>query len=282
MVHVMRGKTGLLPVVVLFGTAVACSGDDPEARGGADGGGTTGSGGRPSGARAGSNVATGGAPQSGDGTTYGETVDGGEFHLGPVDYEETEWHNACAPAERYAEVVRQAQGQLLAGLWNGIPDVASYCDACISVTTDRGKSAVLRVVTYGDTSPNSIDVSPAAFDILDSGEYPRAMSWQLVKCPETGKVMYQFQTGSSQWWTSLWVRNARVPLAKVEVKSPNHSSYVELDRGGDGTLTDADGFGEGPFSIRLTGVDGQEVVDEFDWPSGGIAGQMLTGAGNFE
>jgi expansin (peptidoglycan-binding protein) len=108
------------------------------------------------------------------------------------------------------------------------------------------------------------------------------MSWQLVKCPETGKVMYQFQTGSSQWWTSLWVRNARVPLAKVEVKSPNHSSYVELDRGGDGTLTDADGFGEGPFSIRLTGVDGQEVVDEFDWPSGGIAGQMLTGAGNFE
>jgi expansin (peptidoglycan-binding protein) len=124
-------------------------------------------------------------------------------------------------------------------------------------------------------------VSPAAFDILDSGEYPRAMSWQFVKCPETGKVMYQFQTGSNQWWTSLWVRNARVPLAKVEVKSPNHSSYTELERGTDGTLTDGSGFGEGPFSIRLTGVDGQEVTDELDWPSGGIAGQMLTGAGNF-
>jgi expansin (peptidoglycan-binding protein) len=285
----MRGRIGALTVVLLFGTAFGCSSDDSAGGGGASGGGANATGGR-SGGDGGTNAgtggrassATGGTPEPGDGTTYGETYAGGEFHLGPVDYEESQWHNACAPAEKYAPAVRQAQGDLLAGLWNGIPNVAGYCDACISVTTEQGKSAVLRVVTYGDTTPYSIDVSPAAFDILDSGEYPRAMSWQFVKCPETGKVMYQFQTGSNQWWTSLWVRNARVPLAKVEVKSPNHSSYTELERGTDGTLTDGSGFGEGPFSIRLTGVDGQEVTDELDWPSGGIAGQMLTGAGNFE
>jgi hypothetical protein len=89
---------------------------------------------------------------------YGQVYEGGEFHLGPVDYEETEWHNACAPGTGYVAEVREAQGDLLAGLWNGIPDVAGYCDACISVTTAEGKSATLRVVTYGDTTMNSIDV----------------------------------------------------------------------------------------------------------------------------
>lgn len=214
--------------------------------------------------------------------TYGETYSGGEFHLGPVDWEETEWHNACAPGGGYVSSVRQAEGELLAGLWNGIPNVAGYCDACIYVTTEHGKSALLRVVTYGDTSSNSIDVSPAAYEILNSGEYPRNMSWQFAKCPDTGKLMYEFQTGANEWWTSLWVRNARVPLSKVEVQSVNHGSFVELQRGGDGTLTDGSGFGAGQFTLRLTGVDGQVVEDTFDWPSAGIAGQMLTGAGNFQ
>jgi expansin (peptidoglycan-binding protein) len=178
--------------------------------------------------------------------------------------------------------VQAVEGNLLAGLWNGIPNVAGYCDACIWVETAMGKSALLRVVTYGDTTPNSIDVSPEAFAILDSGEYPRTMSWKFAKCDDTGPVMYEFQTGSSEWWTSLWVRNARVPLTKVEVMSPNHGSFFELERGSDGTLTDGGGFGNGPFTLQLSGVDGTTVTDQFSWPGGGIAGQMLTGQGNFQ
>jgi expansin (peptidoglycan-binding protein) len=211
---------------------------------------------------------------------YGDVYEGGEFHLGPVDYEETEWHNACAPSTKYAPAIRDLQGELLAGLWNGIPDVASYCDACIYVTTAMGKSALLRVVTYGDTTPNSIDVSPDAYEILNSDEYPRTMSFQFAKCPDTGDVVYEFQTGSSQWWTSFWARNARVPLTSVEVESANHG-FTEMTRGSDGTLTDGGGFGEGPFSIRLNGIDGQQIVHDFEWPSD-IAGAVLTGSGNFE
>jgi expansin (peptidoglycan-binding protein) len=214
--------------------------------------------------------------------TYGQTYTGGEFHLGPVDYDETVWHNACAPGTKYATSVRQVEGTLLAGLWSGIQGVAGYCDACIYVTTAKGKSATLRVVTYGATTPNSIDVSPDAYAILNSGEYPRSMTWQLARCPNTGKVMYEFQTLSSESWTSLWVRNARVPLKSVEVKSVNHASYVALVRGTDGTLTDGAGFGKGTFSIRLTGVDNQQIVDTFTWPSAGVAGAMLTGQGNLQ
>jgi expansin len=223
-----------------------------------------------------------GAGGSGGVVTYGQKYEGGEFHLGPVDYEETEWHNACAPATKYAQAVRQAEGNLLAGIWNGVANVAGYCDACIYVQTARGKSALLRVVTYGDTTPNSIDVSPEAFAILNSGEYPRTTSWQFAKCADTGRVMYEFQTGSSQWWTSFWLRNARVPITRVEVRSPNHASYAALERGSDGTLTDDSGFGEGMFTIRATGIDGQQYTDTFPWPAAGIAGQMLTGQGNFQ
>ena len=78
------------------------------------------------------------------------------------------------------------------------------------------------------------------------------------------------------------MRNARVPLTKVEVQSPNHAAYVALARGSDGTLTDASGFGNGSFTIRLTGVDGQQITDTFAWPAAGIAGQTLTGQGNFQ
>jgi expansin len=213
--------------------------------------------------------------------TFGKVYEGGEFHLGPVDWDETQWHNACAPSTKYAPAIRQAEGELLAGVWNGISEVANLCDACIVVHTAMGKSATLRVVTYGDTSANSIDVSPAAYALLDSGEYPRAMTWQLASCPTGGPVHYEFQTGASEWWTSLWVRNARVPLAKIEVKSANHPDFVALERGGDGTLTDAAGFGAGPFSLRLTSLDGRELTADFAWPSGGLAGTTLVDAQNF-
>ena len=214
--------------------------------------------------------------------TYGEVYEGGLFHLGPVDWQESEWHNACAPAGGYAPSIRALEGTLLAGLWIGIPDVSRYCDACIHVETAAGKSALLRVVTTTETTPNSIDVSPEAFDVLDSGEHPRAMSWQLARCPDTGDIVYEFQVGAQQWWSSLWVRNARVPIESVEVRSANHASFVPLTRGPDGALTDWDGFGVGPFTLRVTSIEGAVIEDDFEWPEGGIDGLTVTGSGNFQ
>lgn len=213
--------------------------------------------------------------------TYGAPYTGGEFHLGPVDYEESQWHNACAPSTKYSAAVQAVEGRYLAGLWSGIPNVADYCDACIYVQTAMGKSALLRVVTYGDTTPNSIDVSPEAFAILDSGEYPRSMTWQFAECNDTGPIQYEFQTQSNSDWTSLWVRNARVPLAAVSVQSARHAAFAPLERAGDGTLTDGGGFGAGQFTLKLDGIDGHSVMQTFAWPAHDSAGASLTGDGNF-
>lgn len=267
-----------LLATVLSGAITGCSSDDGamnESDAAQQGDGS------PSGSDAGAAAGPDAGATGGGEQTFGKRYEGGEFHLGPVDWEETEWHNACAPAGGYLPAIRRAEGELLAALWNGIPNVAQYCDACIQVTTARGKSALLRVVSYGETTTNSIDVSPAAYTLLNSDEYPRTMSWVFTTCPDTGKVMYEIKSGSSEWWTSLWVRNARLPLSKVEVKSANHGSFITLARETDGALTDASGFGKGQFTVRLTALDGSTYEDTFPWPTGEIAGMLLTGHGNF-
>jgi hypothetical protein len=282
----MRAGSVLSAVLVVLAACSSSPGGAPSADGGmsassGSGGGSGGSSGGGSGGSGGSSSGGGGG-DGGSLVLYGQPYKDGQFNLGPVDYTESQFHNACAPTTKYDPRVQAVEGSLLAGLWSGLPNVGGDCDTCIWVVTAKGKSAMLRVVTYGSTSQDSIDLSPSANALLDSGEYPRPMTWQFAKCPATGPMSYEFQTGSNEYWTSLWVRNARVPLAKVEVQSANHASWTELVRGTDGTLTDAAGFGNGGFSIRSTGVDGTTVVETFTWPSGGIAGAFLTGTANFQ
>src|SRR5207248_4560928 len=129
----------------------------------------------------------------------------GEYNLGPVDWAETQWHNACST---YTQMIEQTEssGELLAGLGSDWAQAGGTCDACIKVTTPAGKSLVLRVVTYGtENAPNNIDVSPEAYNALFHGEYPRSMTWQLTDCGGNGNILYQFQTGANTYWTSLWV-----------------------------------------------------------------------------
>ena len=202
------------------------------------------------------------------GPAIGEEVDG-QYNLGPVEWEGSFW-NSCAP---YVSEVEGLEGELLAGLGLDYNGDGRLCDACILVRTAAGESATLRVVTTGTTNaPGDIDVSSAAYDLLDSGEYPRTMTWQLVECPDTGDILYQFQTGANAWWTSFWVRDQKLPLEKVEVRSANHADWFELRRGTDGTFNDDGGFGEGAFTLRLTAIDGETIEDAFD---GFAAGDLL-------
>lgn len=205
---------------------------------------------------------------------YGE-VHEGQYHLGPVDFAETEWHNACAPTGGYRSEIRESTGlagEYLAGVSAAHNEGGGVCDRCILVKTAMGRSIVARVVTYGaSNSPGDIDVSPSVFTALNMDEYPRKMTWQFSKCPETGPAQYEFQTGAHAWWSSLWFRNARVPVEKVEVKSSRHHEFFELRRGSDGTLTDDGGFGEGPFILRATAIDGQVIEDSFsNFPTGRV------------
>lgn len=225
-------------------------------------------------------TSTGNPTTSGD--TFGEAHEG-VYHLGPVDFAETEWHNACAPETKYRSELRASaglSGEYLAGVSNAFNQGGGVCDACILIETAEGKSIIARVVTYGvEQQDGDIDVSPSVFAAIHQNENPRSQTWRFARCPEAGPLEYEFKTGSNPFWTSLWVRNPRVPLAKAEVKGQGDNAFIELERGGDGTLTDASGFGDGAFSLRLTAMDGQVVSDELP---GFKPGTLVKSAKQFE
>jgi expansin len=246
---------------------LAC-GEESGAAPGSAGAGGMGAGARSSGGQSsGGKQATGGrAPVGTGGTnspvtsseTYGDPVSG-QYHLGPVDFAESQWHNACAPAGGYRTALRAATGlgaEYLAGLSNQHAAGGARCDACILIRTAQGRSIVARVVTYGvEAEPGDIDVSPSVYEALNTGEYPRSMTWQFANCPGDSKLQYEFQTGANVWWTSFWVRNAKVPIEKVEVQSTNQPTFSELRRELDGTLNADSGFGE---------LGGSVVTDRFE------------------
>jgi hypothetical protein len=224
----------------------------------------------------------GDGPPTTSAATFDE-VHEGVYHLGPVDFAESEWHNACAPGGGYRSDLYLSTGlggEFLAGVSNELSQGGGICDACILIETAMGESIVARLVTYGvEHAPGDIDVSPSVYAAINHEENPRSMSWRFAHCPETGgKLAYEFKSGSNPWWTALWVRNPRVPVAKVEVKS-GAEDFVELVRESDGSLVDASGFGDGAFTLRITGLDGQVVEEEL--PSF-AEGQLVESALQFE
>lgn len=220
-----------------------------------DGGNGAGGGNGGSGATSAGAGGAGAEPSSGSGIG---SVHEGEYHLGPVEWEGSFW-NSCGP---YPAEVSEVQGDLLVGVGLDFNGDGQLCDSCVRITADTGKSVVARVITTGETThPNNVDLSSVAFDALHSDEFPRSMQWQIVPCADNGGLIYQFQTLANVDWTSFWVRNPKVPIDKVEVQSDRHPSFVELDRGSDGTFTAGSGVGPGPFTLRLTGRDGQVISE---------------------
>ncbi len=199
---------------------------------------------------------------SGAGQAFG-AVHHGSYHLGPVEWNAV----SCGP---YPSSVQSLEGEYLAGVDLSLNGNGSLCDASALVTTRMGKTILVRIVQTGySKAPGDMDLSPAAFNAIHqvdpqgTSADPRPMTWRLVKGPANGPIRLQYQTGANPWWASLWVRNPRLPVVKLEVRKAGSSAFTPLTRGGDGTLTDAKGFGSGAFTLRITASDGQVVSQTF-------------------
>src|SRR5262245_22081393 len=132
---------------VLLILALACS-----SSGSLSGGATTGS------------TTTGGPPPTRDGEVFGD-MHSGTYNLGPVDFAETQWHNACAP---YPARIQELTGPYLAGVDGSLGADGSLCDACALVTTRLGMKIMVRIVTYGvSRGPGDLDLSPEAYNAIN-------------------------------------------------------------------------------------------------------------------
>jgi hypothetical protein len=207
------------------------------------------------------------APVITAGETFGE-VHSGSYHLGPVDWEERQFNNSCSP---YPAAIQSIEGRFLAGVDNTFNGNGQLCDACALVTTRLGKSVLVRIVTTGvSNAPGDMDLSQEAYQAIHEDDpqgtsrNPRPMTWQLAKCPaSSGPLRLQYQTGANAFWTSLWVRVPRVPLQRVEVQRARDATFTALQRGTDGTWTEASGFGSAAFTLRLTSIGGVSLSQTF-------------------
>ncbi|MBN2441645.1 MAG: hypothetical protein JXJ04_09865, partial [Spirochaetales bacterium] len=80
-----------------------------------------------------------------------------------------------------------------------------------------------------------------------------------------GNLTYAFKDGSSVWWSGIMIRNYPVPITSVEIKTPS-TNWKNLPRMDYNYWLDESGFGEGPYSLRITDVLG-DVVEAHDIPS---------------
>jgi hypothetical protein len=293
----------LISFAVCTALAACGSGSDDD-----DASGTSGQGGTSAGSHTnatGGTHATGGSDASGgtsgsdaSGGTSGTATQGGgqyfgdahsgNFWLGPVDYAETEWHNACAPSNKYPTGVRTLYGNYIVGLANEVvlqglkASGGDLCDACIELSAN-GKTLVARAVTYGqETGPNDVDVSPEIDQAL-GGDSGRSVTWRFTSSATTAPVQYTFdgRQWTNTWFFRVWVRNAKIPFTKLEYKLGS-GSWSAAEHQADGAFqASGQDFSQG-FSVRVTGIDGQTLEDDlpglgtFD-PDAGVSSH-----GNFE
>jgi hypothetical protein len=201
------------------------------------------------------------------GTRYFGDPHSGNFWIGPVDYAETAFHNACAPSVKYPVAIQQLYGNYIMGLSNQAQlqtltaGSGQLCDVCAQLTAN-GQTLIAHVVTYGDeTGPWDIDVSTQVDSALN-GTANRRITWQFIACPTTAPITYTFdgRQWSNTWFFRVWVRNARVPVAKVEYKlGSNAWSIADWQSDGGWQASSAD-F-SGGFSLRVTSIDNQTIED---------------------
>jgi hypothetical protein len=192
----------------------------------------------------------------------------GNFWLGPVDFAETEWNNACSPSDgEYPALIQQLYGDYLMGVANEVKlgslvaSQGQLCDTCAELTAN-GVTIIAHVITYGDeTGPNDIDVSPQAREALH-GATNDTLSWRFVTCPTQNPIYYTFdgRDWSNPWYFRVWIRNARVPVAKVEYKLSG-GTWSAADWQSDGAWQAASADFSKGFSLRVTSIEGVSLED---------------------
>jgi hypothetical protein len=279
--YVMR----LLLVVILF---LSGCGSESGPNGSSAGIGGTNSTGPSSGGNTAASTASGGAANAttsviaDGGSRYFEDAHSGNFWIGPVDYAETQWHNACAPSVKYPSAIQTLYGNNIMGLANEVvlqgltASDGQLCDVCAELTAN-GRTLVAHVVTYGqETGPNDIDVSPEIDSALN-GASNRTLTWRFITCPTTAPIYYTFdgRQWSNTWFFRVWIRNSRVPISKLEYRVGS-ATWATAEWQTDGAWQAANQDFSGGFSLRATSIEGQTLEDSipglntFD-PNVGIA-----------
>lgn len=221
------------------------SGASGSGNGGADSGSTSSAGNTSSGSMgsggstgSGASACANAATFTGDGTYYSATGDG-SCSFGP-----------------------SADQPLLVGAMNA-PDYdnSNVCGTCAHIKGPNGEVTVRIVDLCPECKHGDIDLSPQAFEKLAPLVDGRiTIDWQFVPCDVSGPIVYHFKEGSNQWWSAVQIRNHRHAIAKFEWQSSD-GVWHDVPRVDYNYFIDDKGMGPGPYTFRVTDVEGGVVED---------------------
>ena len=156
---------------------------------------------------------------------YGTPYTNVNMWYGPVDFAESQWHNACGLEDgtKYPTVIQNLYGNYIIGLdGDNIPNVESHCDDCAQLTAN-GKTIIAHIVTYGtENGVDAIDLSPEAQSALGLSSSNWTGTWQFCSCPTNGTPIYyefdsrQWTPQQNFWYMRIWTRNQRLPVTRNE------------------------------------------------------------------
>ena len=137
---------------------------------------------------------------------------------------------------------------------------AAWCGACLAVTGPMGTITIRVVDECPGCAKGGLDLSETAFGMLAplaQGVIP--ITWHEVPCAVTGPIQYEFQSGTSQYYAAIQIRNATYPIATVEAKQG--SGYTPLAKQSYNYYVASSGLGPGPYDLRVTDARGEVVED---------------------
>jgi expansin (peptidoglycan-binding protein) len=150
------------------------------------------------------------------------------------------------------------------GLFVALPPAdyasAAACGGYLEVTGPHGSVRVKVIDQCPDCAAGHIDLSETAFAALaplSDGLISVSYS-SLADPPLPGPVSVEVKQGSSRYWLALLVDNTGNPLAAVQVRTA--SGWLSLARASYDYWIASSGAGAGPFTVRLTDVEGHQAT----------------------
>jgi len=150
------------------------------------------------------------------------------------------------------------------GLYVALPPAdyasAAACGGYLEVTGPHGSVRVKVTDQCPDCAAGHIDLSETAFAALaplSAGLI--SVSYSSLADPLLpGPVSVEVKQGSSRYWLALLADNTGNPLAAVQVRTS--SGWLSLARASYDYWIASSGAGAGPFTVRLTDIEGHQVT----------------------
>jgi len=109
--------------------------------------------------------------------------------------------------------------------------------------------------------PNHLDLFPDAFAALANPTVGIIdVAWSLTPCDIATPIVLNAKSGSSQYWFSMDVVNANVPVQSLNVSTDGGNTWTATERMFYNYFQYSSGFGTEAIDVKVTSVTGESIT----------------------